>query len=80
LLYRGFCYAASGDRAWLLSVARGLARAALFLAASSASPQHQRLLHGGETYAECLVEVGLEQISLVDLPAPSNRLHSLSAA
>jgi ferrous iron transport protein B len=50
-------------------------KSSLFLAASSVSPQ--RLLHGGETYAECLVEVGLEQISLVDLPAVES-LHSLS--
>ncbi|MBL8423875.1 MAG: ferrous iron transporter B [Candidatus Accumulibacter phosphatis] len=54
-------------------------KSALFLAASSASPQHQRLLRDGDAYDECLVDVGLEQVSLVDLPALAS-LHSLSAA
>ena len=53
-------------------------KSSLFLAASSASPQHRRLLRDGDAYDECLVDIGLEQISLVDLP-PVVSLHSLSA-
>jgi ferrous iron transport protein B len=53
-------------------------KSSLFLAASSASPQHRRLLRDGDAYGECLVDIGLEQISLVDLPAVDS-LHSLSA-
>ncbi|QKS29280.1 MAG: Fe(2+) transporter FeoB [Accumulibacter sp.] len=44
-------------------------RSSLFLAASSASPQQRRLPRAGDVYAECVVDIGLEQISLVDLPA-----------
>ena len=40
-------------------------KSSLFLAASSASPQHRRLLRTGDAYAECVVDIGLEQISLV---------------
>jgi ferrous iron transport protein B len=53
-------------------------KSSVFLAASSASPQHRRLLRDGDAYGECLVDIGLEQISLVDLPAVDS-LHSLSA-
>jgi ferrous iron transport protein B len=53
-------------------------KSSLFLAASSTSPQHRRLLRDGDAYGECLVDIGLEQISLVDLPAVDS-LHSLSA-
>ena len=53
-------------------------KSSVFLAASSASPQHRRLLRDGDVYDECLVDVGLEQISLVDLPSVDS-LHLLSA-
>ena len=53
-------------------------KSSLFLAASSASPQHRNLLRDGDVYDECLVDVGLEQMSLVDLP-PIESLHTLGA-
>ena len=53
-------------------------KSSLFLVASSAAPQHHKLLRDGDAYDECLVDIGLEQISLVDLPAVAS-LHSLSA-
>ncbi|MBN8453519.1 MAG: ferrous iron transporter B [Candidatus Accumulibacter sp.] len=53
-------------------------KSSLFLAASSASPQHRRLLRTGDAYAECVVDIGLEQISLVDLPAVDS-LHAPGA-
>lgn len=53
-------------------------KSSLFLAASSASPQHRKLLRDGDGYDECLVDVGLEQMSLVDLP-PIESLHTLGA-
>ncbi|WP_300454328.1 ferrous iron transporter B [Accumulibacter sp.] len=53
-------------------------KSTLFRAASSASPRHHRLLRDGGAYDECLVDIGLEQISLVDLP-PLASLHSLDA-
>ncbi|MBL8395238.1 MAG: ferrous iron transporter B [Candidatus Accumulibacter sp.] len=56
---------------------RRTGRSSLFLAASSTSPQHRKLLRDGDAYDECLVDIGLEQLSLVDLPAVDS-LHSLS--
>ncbi|MBL8393072.1 MAG: ferrous iron transporter B [Candidatus Accumulibacter sp.] len=53
-------------------------KSSLFLAASSASPQHRRLRREGESYDECVVDIGLEQVSLVDLPAVDS-LHSPGA-
>ncbi len=53
-------------------------KSTLFHAASSASPKHERLLRAGQVYEECLVDVGLDQISLVDLPSVES-LHRLSA-
>lgn len=44
-------------------------KSSLFRAASSAAPQHERLLRDGDVYDECLVKIGLEEVSLVDLPA-----------
>ncbi len=41
----------------------------IFAAASSTSVRHERLAGIGPAYEECQVEVGLDQISLVDLPA-----------
>ncbi|HPT51602.1 MAG TPA: ferrous iron transporter B [Accumulibacter sp.] len=51
-------------------------KSTLFEAASSTSPHRQRLVRDGGDYRECLVDVGLEQISLVDLP-PIGSLHAL---
>jgi ferrous iron transport protein B len=52
-------------------------KSTLFHAASSASPKHAKLLREGQSYDECLVEIGLDQISLVDLPSVES-LHRLS--
>jgi ferrous iron transport protein B len=52
-------------------------KSSLFLAASSAAPQQETRLHDGQPYDECLVDVGLEQISLLDLPSIDS-LHSLN--
>ena len=41
----------------------------IFRAASSTAVRHERLAGVGPAYEECQVEVGLDQISLVDLPA-----------
>lgn len=41
----------------------------IFQAASSTATRHERLAGVGPAYEECQVEVGLDQISLVDLPA-----------
>jgi ferrous iron transport protein B len=41
----------------------------IFRAAASTSTQHERLAGIGPAYEECLVEVGIDQISLVALPA-----------
>ncbi|MDP2811206.1 MAG: ferrous iron transporter B [Rhodocyclaceae bacterium] len=54
-------------------------KSTLFQAASSAAVRHERLAGVGSAYEECLVEVGLEQISLVDLPSIGS-LHRLSEA
>lgn len=54
-------------------------KSTLFNAASSTSPKHEKLLREGQVYEECLVEVGLEQISLVDLPSVDS-LHRLNEA
>ena len=44
-------------------------KSAIFQAASSTAVHHERLAGVGPAYEECQVEVGLDQISLVDLPA-----------
>lgn len=49
----------------------------IFRAASSTAVRHERLAGVGPAYEECQVEVGLDQISLVDLPA-INTFHTLS--
>lgn len=41
----------------------------IFRAAASTSTRHERLAGIGPAYEECLVEVGIDQISLVALPA-----------
>ena len=53
-------------------------KSTIFQAASSAAPQHARLA-GTSTYEECLVGIGLEEISLVDLPSIES-LHRLREA
>ena len=49
----------------------------IFQAASSTATRHERLAGVGPAYEECLVDVGLDQISLVDLPAVDS-FHTLS--
>lgn len=44
-------------------------KSAIFAAAASTAVRHERLAGVGPAYEECQVEVGLDQISLVDLPA-----------
>jgi ferrous iron transport protein B len=46
----------------------GNGKASIFRAASSTATRHERLAGIGPAYEECLVEVGVEQISLVALP------------
>ena len=47
---------------------RRTGKSSIFQAASSPAVHHERLAGIGGAYRECLVEVGLDQISLVDLP------------
>ena len=47
----------------------GSGRSSIFNAAASPTTHHERLAGIGPAYEECLVEVGLDQISLVTLPA-----------
>jgi len=47
----------------------GAGKSAIFDAVSSTVVGHEHLAGEGPAYQECLVEVGLDQISLVDLPA-----------
>jgi len=47
----------------------GTGKSAIFDAVSSTVVGHEHLAGEGPAYQECLVEVGLDQISLVDLPA-----------
>jgi ferrous iron transport protein B len=54
-------------------------KSAIFQAASSPVVRHERLVGTGGGYDECLVDVGLDQISLVDLPAIDS-LHHLRDA
>jgi ferrous iron transport protein B len=56
---------------------RRTGKSSIFQAAASPAVQHERLAGVGGAYAECLVDVGLDQISLVDLPAVES-LHQLS--
>ncbi|TAK51951.1 MAG: ferrous iron transporter B [Gammaproteobacteria bacterium] len=53
-------------------------KSTIFRAASSAAPSHA-LLAGESAYEECLVGLGLEEISLVDLPSIES-LHHLREA
>lgn len=47
----------------------GSGKHSIFRAAASTSTRHERLAGIGPAYEECLVEVGIDQISLVALPA-----------
>ncbi|MDO8933349.1 MAG: ferrous iron transporter B [Rhodocyclaceae bacterium] len=55
-------------RVALVGLPRG-GKSTIFQAAASTAVQHERLAGAGPAYEECLVEVGLDQISLVDLPS-----------
>jgi len=55
-------------RVALIGQAR-VGKSRVFRAASSTAVHHERLAGVGPAYEECQVEVGLDQISLVDLPA-----------
>src|SRR5512139_1384331 len=54
----------------------GSGKHSIFRAAASTSTRHERLAGIGPAYEECLVEVGIDQISLVELPAVDG-LHQL---
>lgn len=53
----------------------GTGKHSIFRAASSTATQHERLAGIGPAYEECLVEVGIDQISLVMLPAVDSFHH-----
>lgn len=55
----------------------GVGKSTIFAAASSPVVQHEHLSGIGGAYQECVVDVGLDQISLVDLPSIDS-LHRLS--
>ena len=57
----------------------GVGKNTVFQAAASVFVQHERLAGEGSAYDECVVEVGLDQISLVNLP-PIRSFHHLTAA
>lgn len=53
----------------------GSGKHSIFRAAASTSTRHERLAGVGPAYEECLVEVGIDQISLVELPAVDGLRH-----
>ena len=55
----------------------GAGKSTIFEAASSPVARHERLAGVGGAYQECVVDVGLDQIALVDLPSIDS-LHDLS--
>ena len=55
----------------------GVGKSTIFETASSPVVRHERLAGVGSAYQECIVDVGLDQISLVDLPSIDS-LHRLS--
>ena len=55
----------------------GVGKSTIFSAASSPIARHERLAGVGGAYQECVVDVGLDQITLVDLPSIET-LHHLS--
>jgi len=56
----------------------GAGKSTIFEDAASPVVSHERLAGIGGAYRECIVDVGLDQISLVDLPSISS-LHHLEA-
>ncbi len=50
-------------------------KSTIFEAAASPAVQHERLAGVGDAYRECVVEIGLDQISLVDLPSIGSLHH-----
>jgi ferrous iron transport protein B len=56
----------------------GVGKSSIFEAASSPVAQHEHLSGLGGAYQECVVDIGLDQISLVDLPSIDS-LHRLNA-
>ena len=50
-------------------------KSTIFAAAASPAVRHEHLAGLGGAYQECIVEVGLDQISLVDLPSIRSLLH-----
>lgn len=55
----------------------GVGKSTIFENASSPVARHEKLAGVGGSYRECVVDVGLDQISLVDLPAVDS-LHRLT--
>lgn len=55
----------------------GVGKSTIFDDASSPAVRHERLAGVGAAYQECIVDVGLDQIGLVDLPSIDS-LHCLS--
>jgi ferrous iron transport protein B len=55
----------------------GVGKSTIFDAAASPVVRHERLAGVGGAYQECVVDVGLDQIALVDLPSIDS-LHHLS--
>ena len=55
----------------------GVGKSAIFDAAASPVVRHERLAGMGGAYQECVVDVGLDQIALVDLPSIDG-LHNLN--
>jgi ferrous iron transport protein B len=56
---------------------RRTGKSTIFQAAASPAVRHERLAGVGGAYEECIVDIGLDQISLVDLP-DIETLHRLS--
>ena len=56
---------------------RGAGKSSIFEAAASPVVAHEHLAGVGGAYRECVVDVGLDQISLVDLPSIDS-LHCLN--
>ena len=55
----------------------GVGKSTIFEAAASPIVRHERLAGVGEAYQECVVNVGLDQMTLVDLP-PVDSIHHLN--
>lgn len=55
----------------------GTGKSSIFGAASSPVVRHERLANVGGAYQECVVDVGLDQIALIDLPSIDS-LHHLT--